>query len=247
MHRTTTDLGKTQNAIENFLEHEPLGIYGIKNHKLTFYKMFYQPLVSKGSTEESGSPVEVSSVEHQLEPTDQLQVNFDTTYGGVEKDYNKYLKSTLFNYSLGEVGYEHLLQVVAVDFRRRYFKKLISHMARFSTDISEKNLKLIADICYEQKAGLTLIEIAYLFMNNGIINRPGQLIAIIEKLRFFKDLADNAETMSKFFATKAGLPYSTNYIKPHLDLLMKHGKYDRFMPIFDRVRLQLPGSFVNSE
>ena len=207
---------------------------------MAFFKMFYQPCINKLTPEELES-LNIQFKESQLEiqNSDKLQLNFNTNLGEVEKDYNKYLTSSLFHYSIGEKGYQTLLEILKTDYKRKYFKKLIAHIARFSTDISNENLALIADICYEQKIAFTLVETAQLFIQNGVINRPDQLAIIIEKLRFFKDLADSSEYLAKAFVQYSGIPFSINLMGSHLDLLMKYGKYDKFMPIFDRVILFL--------
>ena len=205
---------------------------------MALYKMFNQPSINKLSPQElENLHLNFRETQLNLEPSEKLHLNFVSNQGEVEKDYNKYLTSNLFHYSVGEKGYKCILQIIGSDYKRKYFKKCIAHIARFSSDISTENLKLITDICYDQKIAFTLLEAAQLFIQNGVINRPDQLAIIIEKLRFFKDLADSSEQLAKSFVQYTGIPFSISLMGSHLDLLMKYGKYEKFMPIFDRVIL----------
>lgn len=199
--------------------------------------MFNQPNLKKLTPEEVKSSGLESRVEQMnLEPSTKLHLNIETNFGLVEKDYNKYLSASIFHYNLGDAGYQAILECLKDDYKRRYFKKVISHMARYGTEVSIKNLELISDILYEAKAGLTLIESAQLLIQNGLLHRPDQLAVIVNKLRLFKDLSDSCEHLAKSFAHYTGLPLSIEFLGPHLDLLMKFGKKERFMTIFDRVR-----------
>lgn len=164
-----------------------------------------------------------------------LDANIETNYGKMSKDYNKYLKQTIFPFTLGDMNYRTLLTSVRENFKRLYFKRIVAHIAKYSTDISKENLALISDICYEQRIGLTLVEIAHLFVQNRVIHHEDQLKVVVERLKYFKDLADNCEYLARAFSEHNNLPFSINYILPHLELLMKFKKDDRFMPIFDRV------------
>jgi len=231
------DLTKAQNAIQNFVENEPLVEKGIKDHKIAFYKMFVQPYLKNIAPEQvAAHGVEFKAEELELATSDKLTLDFSTNYGDIEKDYNKYLTYNVFHFPIGEAGYRALLEMQQAQYKRRYFKRIIAHIARYESDISVKNLELIVSICSEQKIALTLIEVAELFMKNGIINRPEQFTVIIEKLRFFKDLADSSEHLARSFAKYTKRPFSIDLLGPHLDLLMQYGKNDKYMPVFDRMK-----------
>jgi len=231
------DLTKAQNAIQNFVENEPLVEKGIKDHKIAFYKMFVQPYLKNITPEQvAAQGVEFKAEELELATSDKLTLDFSTNYGDIEKDYNKYLTYNVFHFPIGEAGYRALLEMQQAQYKRRYFKRIIAHIARYESDISIKNLELIVNICSEQKIALTLIEVAELFMKNGIINRPEQFTVIIEKLRFFKDLADSSEHLARSFAKYTKRPFSIDLLGPHLDLLMQYSKNDKYMPIFDRMK-----------
>lgn len=231
------DLTKAQNAIQNFVENEPLVEKGIKDHKIAFYKMFVQPYLKNIAAEQvAAHGVEFKAEELELATSDKLTLDFSTNYGDIEKDYNKYLTYNVFHFPIGEAGYRALLEMQQAQYKRRYFKRIIAHIARYESDISVKNLELIVSICSEQKIALTLIEVAELFMKNGIINRPEQFTVIIEKLRFFKDLADSSEHLARSFAKYTKRPFSIDLLGPHLDLLMQYGKNDKYMPVFDRMK-----------
>ncbi len=231
------DLTKAQNAIQNLVESQPLLEKGIQDHKIAFYKIFVQPYLKKISPEElANHNVEFKPEQLELTASDKLTLDFSTNYGDIEKDYNKYLTYNVFHFPIGEAGYRALLEVQQAQYKRRHFKRIIAHIARYESDISIKNLELIVNICSEQKIALTLIEVAELFMKNGIINRPEQFRVVIEKLRFFKDLADSSENLVKSFCKYTKLPFSIDLLGPHLDLLMQYGKNEKYMPIFDRMK-----------
>jgi hypothetical protein len=108
-------------------------------------------------------------------------------------------------------------------------------LARFSTGISRETLSIIADICLEQRIGLTLIEITQLFLQNNIIQTEDEFNIVVDRLKLFKDLSDNCEFLARSYCEIYDKTFTIKLIEPHLDLLMQHKQYEHFMPIFDRV------------
>merc|ERR1712085_220976 len=60
---------------------------------------------------------------------DRLNLVFDTNLGKVEKNYHKYLPRTLFPKNLGDSAYKKLLDHQVQNFKRKEFKKIMSHFA----------------------------------------------------------------------------------------------------------------------
>jgi hypothetical protein len=235
------DLILCQNAIYDFIKKEPLLHLGVQSAQQTIYKMFHQPEIARMTQEEADQlGIRVKPSEVELQPDPKLETSIDTNYGKMSKDYNKYLKATVFPFSIGDLNYRSLLLYVQKNYKRLHFKRIISHIARYSTDISKENLALIADICYEQRIGLSLVEVAHLFIQNRIIHTEDQLKIVVERLKYFKDLADNSEYLARAFSEYNNAPFTINLLLPHLKMLVEYKKDDRFMPIFDRVKAILP-------
>ena len=56
--------------------------------------------------------------------------------GEIEVDYNKYLKTTLFDFELGDTVYIKLLEHLKTNFNRSLFKKVLAHIVRYANAIS---------------------------------------------------------------------------------------------------------------
>ena len=167
------DPSKAQSCIQKFIQAQPYRNQGLKNEKKIIYQMFNQPHLTRKLKKPDIAQLglDFESKNYKLDSIAQLVVKFDTTYGGVVKDYNEYLKESVFHYSLGEANYSMILEILKENYKRKFFKRTIAHIARFNAEVSEKNLNSILQICKEEKIPLTLLEIAYLFIGVGIINK----------------------------------------------------------------------------
>lgn len=234
---TSKDVLLAQNAIEDLIKNLPLSTFGIQESQTFIFKTFLQPeLLKMEAKDYEAHNLKVAPGAVKLEADPKLEATIDTNYGKVTKDFNKYLKGTVLPYSIGDQNYRAIFTLLKTNYKRLFFKRAVAHLARFTTDISKETLTVIAEICYEQKIGLTLIEITQVLIQNKIINNETQFRIVIDQLKLFKDLADNCEYLARSFCEANNIQYSVKLIQPHIELLMKHNKQEHFMPIFDRTK-----------
>lgn len=229
------DINVIQNAILDLIKNKPLSQFDIDNSDEFFFKIFLQPEIPKMEEAELKKlHLKVRPEEFDLDSVPELEMAIDSNYGKLSKDYNKYLKTSCFHYPIGEESYRYIFLTLKNNYKRLFFKRAISHLVRYSTSISKETLAIIADICLEQKIGLTLIEITQLMIQNKIIYNEDQFNIVVERLKLFKELADNCEYLARSFCEKNNRNFTVKLIQPHFELLMQHQRYEHFMPIFDR-------------
>jgi hypothetical protein len=121
-----------------------------------------------------------------------LVVEIESQDGTLEKDYTTYLGGYgVFPYSLSGEVYDELLRRMLVDegrlYKKRYFKRLIAHIAMYETTIAETTLELILKLTREQRTPLTLIEAINLFIKRNIQLTQDQVFNVIALLRRYRE------------------------------------------------------------
>jgi hypothetical protein len=122
-----------------------------------------------------------------------LNIVFDTNLGKIEKNYSKYLTRTMFAKNLGDAAYKKLLDHQVKNFKRKEFKRVMSHFALFSDKAGfnfPATLGMVSEICLEKKIPLTLLEFYYLVNFNGgkfSINEFRKMIDVLSKFKYYND------------------------------------------------------------
>ena len=105
------------------------------------------------------------------------------------KDYQKYLTNN-FNYPMSQLGYQSLLIQTLKNYNRNQFKKIISHLLYFNSQINEEIIEYMSEICKTHRIGQTLYEFVYLLIENRINISPKSFRRVIDTLKNFKTVND---------------------------------------------------------
>lgn len=103
-----------------------------------------------------------------LAESNNLKGTFSASMGEIEVDYNKYLKTTLFDFELGDQVYIKLLEHLKVNFNRGLYKKVLAHLVRYSNMISFELATEIASFVSEANIPMTHLEFVNLVTLNDI-------------------------------------------------------------------------------
>ena len=134
--------------------------------------MFHQPMLARRSTDDESLKalgINISMDKFRIEDEAGIILQLDSAFGKLEKDYNKYIELTCFPYGIGETGYNSLLKTISGNFKRRHFKRVIAHMAKYSSTLPAASWELICQICRQQKIPMTLYEISALLIQRNLI------------------------------------------------------------------------------
>ena len=200
--------------------------------------MFMKPAITTLPQEQlTNAGVRTTPSGLKLEDSKLLRKDIETIYGKSQKDYNKYLEATVFPYALSDKIYNFLLTKLQRDFKRKYFKKVFTHILRYADSITEQNLNIISDLCLEHKFAITLTEMANLMINRGLINTVDKFVIISSRLQQFKEFGDNLVFLTIQYSNKNNGEFSGKMLAGHLDILIKFKLEARYMLIFDKVRV----------
>ena len=169
-----------------------------------------------------------------------LNIVFDTNLGKIEKNYSKYLSRSVFPQNLGDAAYKKLLDHQVKNFKRKEFKRVMSHFALFS-DKSGFNfpatLGMVSEICLEKKIPLTLLEFYYLVNFNGgkfSINEFRKMIDVLSKFKYYND--DILEISKKYVRDNDQASLNVDLLEPYIDMLIATNKTESLMFTLDRMK-----------
>lgn len=86
--------------------------------------------------------------------------------GDIQRDYKQYLEETVFGKPLEYIGYNALLEVCSVHYKRKFFKRILTHIVAYRAKLDRTTIDNIVKICKENKLGVTLFEFTYLLVND---------------------------------------------------------------------------------
>lgn len=86
--------------------------------------------------------------------------------GDIQRDYKQYLEESVFGKALEYPGYNALLDVCAVHYKRKFFKRILTHIVVYRAKLDKSTIENIVKICKENKLGVTLFEFTYLLVND---------------------------------------------------------------------------------
>lgn len=104
-----------------------------------------------------------------IDPKRKLSVEFTSVVGTRNKNYESFLKNTLYNYELEDNFYEDLLEDQLANYNRYEFKQIVAHMIYFKNSFTNRMVDLICSICEHHQTGYTFVEIAQFINANQIV------------------------------------------------------------------------------
>ena len=103
-----------------------------------------------------------------VEESERLKIEIETFYGQTSRNYNNYVKESIFKYSIGELGYSILLESQIENYKRKHFKRILAHIVLYNKSVSDKLLNQILIIGRKEKIGITILEFVHLLLKNKI-------------------------------------------------------------------------------
>lgn len=116
-----------------------------------------------------------------LRPGKTLNIEFTSVIGTRAKNYEKFIKNSLFRYALPEDLYEELLLAQIKRYNRHEFKCVVAHLVHYSDSLNDHIIQALCSICERERIGYTFVEIAQLIKANDIRITP-------QGLQFITDL-----------------------------------------------------------
>lgn len=82
-----------------------------------------------------------------IDPKRKMSIEFTSVVGTRTKNYESFLRNTLYNYELEDNFYEELLSDQLSNYNRYEFKQIVAHMIYFKSAFTNQMVDLICSIC----------------------------------------------------------------------------------------------------
>lgn len=86
--------------------------------------------------------------------------------GEISRDYKDYLDESVFGKALEHPGYNALLDVCKMHYKRRLFKRILAHIVVYRAKLDKSTVERIIEISKSARVGVTLFEFTYLLAND---------------------------------------------------------------------------------
>ncbi|KAL4502114.1 hypothetical protein ABPG72_000349 [Tetrahymena utriculariae] len=201
--------------------------------KYLLYKAFTTPQLYKKH----------SNLENLISKEDfsdnRTQINLKTLrLGDLQRDYKQYLEETVFGKALEYIGYNSLLEVCSVHYKRKFFKKILTHMITYRAKLDKTTLDLIVKICREQKLGLTLFEFTYLLVNNPNSKiTQQQFIQLLNNIKTFEEVHEDIETLVRvYLSANINRKFENKILESYINSLIRIKNINKLMSMLERFR-----------
>jgi len=137
-------------------------VHDFPEGKYMLYKAFVSPTLYK---KESSFKNIISNVDLKDKRT--VLSAKTLKLGELSRDYSSYLEETVVGRALEAPAYKALIEVCNVHYKRKMFKRILTHIIIYRPKLDKNLLETIVNTCKDNKLGVTLFEFTYLLANDG--------------------------------------------------------------------------------
>jgi hypothetical protein len=172
-------------------------------------------------------------------PNKTLNIEFTSVIGTRVKNYEKYVKNSLFRYALTGDFYEELLLLQLRKYNRFEFKSIIAHLVQYNDQISDFAIDRICKICEQEKIGYTFVEIVQLIKVNEIRISSQSLEAITNLWQRFDVINEDMLSFLKEYCRKMQIPFKTSFYARFCKSLIKTKNFSKLEVIANTIFVEI--------
>jgi hypothetical protein len=166
-----------------------------------------------------------------LRPGKTLSIEFTSVIGTRAKNYDRFIRGSLFRYALPEELYEDLLLGQAKRYNRHEFKTIVAHMMYYCDSLNEHVIKALCSVCERERIGYTFVEIAQLIKVNDIRLTSDGLQILTELWQRFDIINEDLLPFLREYTRKMQMPLRTDFYASFCRSLIRTKNYEKLQVI----------------
>lgn len=164
-------------------------------------------------------------------PKRTLNIEFTSVIGTRAKNYERFVRGSLFRYALPEELYEELLLGQAKRYNRHEFKMIVAHLAYYCDSLNDHVVKALCSICERERIGYTFVEIAQLIKANEIRLTPEGLQTITDLWQRFDVINEDMLPFLREYTRKMQIPLRTDFYASFCRSLIRTKNFEKLQVI----------------